>query len=1664
MRIINTLVLLLLLLITAANSSAQTAPVYGTSAFPGIQDGNYRSNEPVTVVKVTNNLLGGGSRVYYTKDNTVPTESSLFKISGTANDTIILNVWDTIPGLGEPHPCSVITLWTPGDIPRRYAYWYLPLLTNDSTKIKPTLSAFPGSIGSYSFYDSQIVLLKAVGVTGQTYSIDEGTPKPYNDRDTIWIRSSCKLTLSAPGVDDAIFKYTLLDGVPGSSGMNGALNTPDSIRLNPQSGGLLALAAYPNTYNAYVYYNVPTAFWFSLDTKWQPQNSPLYSLKMNVSLVKPNGQDSVLLSNVYPNRLGFDNNYIDYQYTMPSVLRFMGLTDAISTQDFLSKYKLKIELRGRIPGWWDQDPDTVYTQTMLYPLRYISPINQTNTINLDIYRNEKTGVNLEEMLRTMGFLGGRNYNPATDSVYWWYMDDPYSPAGTVYTQNRFEVKALTSDGTLVSTTKLCPWINSTELGTFTYYARTIQGDIPVIVKVKPPFKPDTINYNLLRVETFGSGTGNIGTPIPNRTNYTWKGTTFPGDDEYSIVKRMTRSGDDFPPDWKTGMQDHTQPGNGYMYIVNAAKEQGGMFYTDTVSACSNMGMRFSAYFSNLCNGTFNSGNYAGYRIHPNVLIRLIDPVRNLLLKEQYTGDIPTYGMQTAWKKYFLNFNTLDADSIVVQFLNVNIGGLGNDFAIDDITIERAISELKIVAPTENCMNGSLTLQVDSASIAAIYHASLSSSPESKLYYKWVKNNNSVEVLDSIAYGLYNSSSFALDLGVPPLNGDIYTFSIASDSAALGDACVTSVSYQMIKPNISLSVNVADGSIVCPCTPVTISASVDGNDSGGDNLIWYAGSLNNEIGRGPGITVNPEETTKYYVTGLCVKDSVTIEVGSSPSLNFGSVFGEDYYYQDPGIYAMRVSIADSSILRLPVNFVRGTGLVGYIITDSIKGDTIVQGGPLKVTSGMLASQYLPIQLTNTVKPSRSDFRGGENIVRLTVALRDQGTNTCPDTIPFRLHIISDSSVWVPQDNSINWNDDANWKITDYQGNRYAEGGVPMANTSVWIPGDATVYPVLKHGQLYDTDEVPADDGFGLYPQALAIHFQMGGEVARLQYLQYLKAFVDLNLGYYDGSGIVNGQNASTYPYMLARDRYYSITAPLKDMYAGDYAFGGKPNVYMKYADPISINAVRGDSEAELIQKWTNSINTYKVPFTAGFGFGYEVYSGDLDEEWPYKNNQKNLNSISGLVEFPYFTNSTYLAAINPLHTFAGDSTGSGTSTFTYYQEGMPESPLSKTDEVERKTDVINNMVTQTVYGSPVSVPLANRFIIEDSLTNTIPDSYPVTIGASQKDSEILIGNPFLSHLRFKSFYLKNAGLIGRYYRIWLGTAQYYTVAVDANGNYEASTVASDSIKPGDDMLIAPMQSFFVPIRSNASGNTITFDIDSMSVTKPNKSVADGVLRSSGTNNAGEILKITAANSRYSATAVVINKPGEKELSEGVPKLFSPNGNIPEVYLIQDYKKEIIEIDGTDQAIPLEIKTKVTGGNLKLTFTGLENFSSKVALRDTKTGETKKLSASDNVYTFMNNEGDQKNRFFLLTGDYTGVNMPSPSMISVHANRNRVNVYASSLDPIRSIKIYNAVGQLVESADRLSETFYQSPFIGEKGVYVVDVRTGNNARITKKVIVY
>lgn len=154
-------------------------------------------------------------------------------------------------------------------------------------------------------------------------------------------------------------------------------------------------------------------------------------------------------------------------------------------------------------------------------------------------------------------------------------------------------------------------------------------------------------------------------------------------------------------------RDHTGNPNGAMLIVNVGyKGEGKPIYENTLDLelCGNHTYRFSMYVANISAATINP-----YLTLQAVNIK--DP-ENPILLESY--DIPeedvvkwpsreknSLGLYThkerEWTLASINFEAKENDKIKIVIINNHSGGGGNDFALDDIKLERLDDE-EIIQP------------------------------------------------------------------------------------------------------------------------------------------------------------------------------------------------------------------------------------------------------------------------------------------------------------------------------------------------------------------------------------------------------------------------------------------------------------------------------------------------------------------------------------------------------------------------------------------------------------------------------------------------------------------------------------------------------------------------------------------------------------------------------------------------------------------------------------------------------------------------------------------------------------------------------------------------------------------------------------------------------
>lgn len=282
-----------------------------------------------------------------------------------------------------------------------------------------------------------------------------------------------------------------------------------------------------------------------------------------------------------------------------------------------------------------------------------------------------------------------------------------------------------------------------------------------------------------------------------------------------------------------------------------------------------------------------------------------------------------------------------------------------------------------------------------------------------------------------------------------------------------------------------------------------------------------------------------------------------------------------------------------------------------------------------------------------------------------------------------------------------------------------------NWSNGIPGACSVVDI-KQGSYY-----PNISAFASNVVCRKIIFEPGTSIYGLDKLTYDSAVVNID---------------------LKRDKWYMLTAPLKEMYSGDYYFEGAPVTQMKLFG-ANYSASAGTNIQTITGNWTNSFASLTEKLNPGEGFAYKMEQ----TEWHYPTGYSALTTDK-------------------------------TVTF----------PRTNTDGSLKKTAIPYNGITGKPYPSLAQSMTkddtkAYRFAMENTSNTLTSISIPVKAGLN------LIGNPLMSHLDFTSLYNDNSSLISNYVQFWNGSSF---------GSITTSGVISGSTVEGLGLKIPPMKSFVI----------------------------------------------------------------------------------------------------------------------------------------------------------------------------------------------------------------------------------------------------------------
>jgi hypothetical protein len=482
----------------------------------------------------------------------------------------------------------------------------------------------------------------------------------------------------------------------------------------------------------------------------------------------------------------------------------------------------------------------------------------------------------------------------------------------------------------------------------------------------------------------------------------------------------------------------------------------------------------------------------------------------------------------------------------------------------------------------------------------------------------------------------------------------------------------------------------------------------------------------------------------------------------------------------------------------------------------------------------------------------------------------------------------------------------------------------------------------------------------------------------------------------------------------RDRLIMWSAPLKDMYSGDYHVvrksDGTPNwgdsymMFFQMANPDSPTPV------DSVFTMTASVGHPGVSLSLGTAFNFRLTATSLNRD--------------SMLTFPR-TATSYKA-------------DNGT-TYT----GLTRSNNGKfiTDGLTLSNDGTFDLLVRNTAGTGV---------------------YPRIMQ---------VVNPYMAWLDVGDFLQGNsATLEPNGYVAWNGDVnsdlvKYYTGSLSNELRYWIPT-DKQSVTGASDGMIPPLKSFFVIRKSGAQTNTLKMShqwttTDTARVTNPY------TLRAAATAAETHVLRIKATQGNKTGSALLRYNPEAHLYYDGredVYQLFYDE--IPlSIYALTPWKETLAVYSNGDfstRNVNLGLRLR-EAGEVTLEFSGMSTFGHDVWLIDKVAGKEVNLQQT-NAYTFMvvksGHEILELNDRFALRSQYTGNGLTGSQAISlplwnVSSQGRHIQVQSAS-HPIGELQIYDITGGLVYTANA-SSTYFRIAVA--QGIYIVKARIGDDYKVEK-----
>lgn len=544
----------------------------------------------------------------------------------------------------------------------------------------------------------------------------------------------------------------------------------------------------------------------------------------------------------------------------------------------------------------------------------------------------------------------------------------------------------------------------------------------------------------------------------------------------------------------------------------------------------------------------------------------------------------------------------------------------------------------------------------------------------------------------------------------------------------------------------------------------------------------------------------------------------------------------------------------------------------------------------------------------------------------------------------------------------------------------------------------------------------------------IHFNSGAEMIGQQYLQYNKAWADVE---------------------LEPGRWHTFSCPIKNVIAGDFYLptdGARqetplfedinyktalndrfnPAVFQRSWNAQNAVIYQADGStsdatesgiipgSKIVLDWSHVYNDVNVRYEPGAGSSIKVDISKLPSA-----------PTGGKVKFRFpkaDTKYTYY--------YSEDVT----SASGYNNVDIPADCLDGGNRTYKLIDITDNSYEQQIGGSDPTTTQG-----EEGVLNATDTKY------------FLVGNPFMCHLSMQKFFAENTGIEKKY---WVVTEKGQRVvvmnkttqAITGESQVTSGFISTDASEEGaEDKLIAPFQSFFVTLSGDAAKSFKPKFTTSMMVAGSTSSSNDPT--NNGTNSKAYrsvsapegLLRVSAVDENNHESVMVLTD-GNVRPTRGAEALFDTNlSDDPMIY--SSVKGEAMSIAAMlpEDTVPIAvsgIKNEVT-----MKLRGVASFGMPLYLVDASTGESKLLE--DDVTLKQQKNGV---RYYLTSNIGKEENGLISSAPVLYADGLNLTVKVPTGKNIDDIHIFNTSGTRVAFAKNAGSQ-YDVTLAG--GIYVVNI---------------